>query len=103
MLIDRCPHLVPRSFQHHPQTSRFQLPIVRNNLQRNSLRFTSTMANIKPPQAQYRQLGKSGLRVSVPTLGAMSIGDKRWMDWVIEEKEVNIRYILASLAHMSRT
>ena len=40
------------------------------------------------PKAQYRQLGKSGLRVSVPILGAMSIGDKRWGDWVIEEEEV---------------
>ena len=26
------------------------------------------------PKAEYRQLGKSGLRVSVPILGAMSIG-----------------------------
>ena len=40
------------------------------------------------PQVEYRQLGKSGLRVSVPILGAMSIGDKRWMEWVIEEEEV---------------
>ena len=39
--------------------------------------------------AEYRQLGKSGLRVSVPILGAMSIGDPRWMDWVIGEDEVS--------------
>lgn len=37
------------------------------------------------PKAGYRQLGKSGLRVSVPILGAMSIGDKRWQQWVTEE------------------
>ena len=41
------------------------------------------------PQAEYRQLGSSGLRVSVPILGAMSIGDRRWLDWVIEEGEVS--------------
>ncbi|KAK0510009.1 hypothetical protein JMJ35_007403 [Cladonia borealis] len=39
------------------------------------------------PKAVYRQLGKSGLRVSIPILGAMSIGDKRWAKWVIEEDE----------------
>ncbi|KAK5016958.1 NADP-dependent oxidoreductase domain-containing protein [Cryomyces antarcticus] len=39
------------------------------------------------PLAGYKQLGKSGLRVSVPILGAMSFGDKRWQDWVIEEDE----------------
>ncbi|KAL6713529.1 hypothetical protein ACLMJK_008994 [Lecanora helva] len=39
------------------------------------------------PKAEYKQLGKSGLRVSVPILGAMSIGDKRWAPWVIEEDQ----------------
>lgn len=41
------------------------------------------------PMAEYKQLGKSGLRVSVPIVGAMSFGDKRWMPWVIEEDEVS--------------
>ncbi|KAM5543792.1 hypothetical protein V8D89_002409 [Ganoderma adspersum] len=36
---------------------------------------------------EYRQLGKSGLRVSVPIFGAMSFGDRRWNSWVIEEEE----------------
>lgn len=39
------------------------------------------------PKAEYRQLGKSGLRVSIPIIGAMSFGDKRWAPWVIEEDE----------------
>ena len=39
------------------------------------------------PKAEYKQLGKSGLRVSVPILGCMSFGDKRWQKWVIEEDE----------------
>ncbi|KAG9309349.1 NADP-dependent oxidoreductase domain-containing protein [Chiua virens] len=38
------------------------------------------------PKVQYRQLGKSGLRVSVPILGAMSFGSPKWSDWVLEEE-----------------
>jgi aryl-alcohol dehydrogenase-like predicted oxidoreductase len=38
-------------------------------------------------KAEYRQLGKSGLRVSVPILGAMSIGTPEWQPWVIGEEE----------------
>lgn len=41
----------------------------------------------KLPKATYRQLGRSGLRVSNPILGAMSIGDKRWQPWVLDEEE----------------
>lgn len=40
-------------------------------------RRASNMA-VDFPNAEYRQLGRSGLRVSVPILGAMSFGDKRW-------------------------
>lgn len=47
--------------------------------------MTSQDSNI--PKATYRRLGESGLRVSNPILGAMSIGDKRWQPWVIEEDE----------------
>ena len=49
---------------------------------------TISKDNPELPKAEYRQLGKSGLRVSVPILGAMSFGDKRWAPWVIEEDEV---------------
>lgn len=45
------------------------------------------MAASDTPLAEYKQLGRSGLRVSVPILGAMSFGDKRWQPWVIEEDE----------------
>ncbi|KAI9665409.1 MAG: hypothetical protein M1831_001847 [Alyxoria varia] len=44
-------------------------------------------AQNEKPYAEYRQLGKSGLRISVPILGAMSIGDKRWQPWLLEEDE----------------
>lgn len=45
-------------------------------------------------QVEYRQLGKSGLRVSVPILGAMSIGNKAWGQWIIEESEVRVTFKL---------
>ncbi|KDQ53434.1 hypothetical protein JAAARDRAFT_197580 [Jaapia argillacea MUCL 33604] len=41
------------------------------------------MSGVK--MAEYRQLGKSGLRVSVPIIGAMSFGSSQWAPWVINE------------------
>ncbi|PIL27164.1 transporter [Ganoderma sinense ZZ0214-1] len=38
-------------------------------------------------QAEYRQLGKSGLRVSVPILGAMSFGNSQWSPWILDEEK----------------
>jgi len=38
-------------------------------------------------QVEYRQLGKSGLKVSVPILGAMSFGSDKWAPWVINEND----------------
>ena len=43
--------------------------------------------SINETKAEYKRLGTSGLRVSVPILGAMSFGDKGWQPWVIEEDE----------------
>lgn len=49
------------------------------------------MATLKESQeatkVEYRRLGNSGLKVSVPILGCMSFGSKDWMPWVIEEEE----------------
>ncbi|KAG5636385.1 hypothetical protein H0H81_008249 [Sphagnurus paluster] len=39
------------------------------------------------PKVQYRQLGKSGLYVSVPIIGAMSFGSPQWEKWVLGEEE----------------
>ncbi|KAF5351515.1 hypothetical protein D9758_007186 [Tetrapyrgos nigripes] len=33
----------------------------------------------------YVRLGKSGLKVSMPILGAMSMGSPKWLDWVLDE------------------
>ena len=41
--------------------------------------------SIAETKAEYKRLGNSGLRVSVPILGAMSFGDTAWQPWVIEE------------------
>lgn len=38
-------------------------------------------------KVEYKRLGKSGLRVSVPILGAMSFGHPDWQPWVIDEEK----------------
>ena len=43
---------------------------------------------VESTMAEYKQLGKSGLRVSVPILGAMSFGDEAWQPWVLNEEKV---------------
>ncbi|GME57483.1 Aldo-keto reductase [Neofusicoccum parvum] len=44
-------------------------------------------ASIDATQVSYKQLGSSGLRVSVPVLGAMSFGHKDWQPWVVDDEE----------------
>lgn len=36
--------------------------------------------SVEETKVSYTQLGKSGLRVSVPILGAMSFGSSQWQD-----------------------
>ncbi|KAK8122590.1 hypothetical protein PG984_011260 [Apiospora sp. TS-2023a] len=43
-----------------------------------------SVANTK---CEYRQLGSSGLRVSVPIFGCMSIGDNKALSWAVGEDE----------------
>ncbi|KAJ6579495.1 Aldo/keto reductase [Mycena vulgaris] len=38
-------------------------------------------------QPQYRRLGQSGFRVSVPIIGGMSFGSPVWSPWVLPESE----------------
>ena len=45
--------------------------------------------SLKNSKAEYRRLGNSGLRVSVPIMGCMSYGNPEWMNWVIGEDEVS--------------
>lgn len=46
----------------------------------------SLKASFESTKVSYAQLGKSGLRVSVPILGAMSFGSKEWQDWVVDDE-----------------
>lgn len=45
-------------------------------------------ASLQQSKCEYRQLGSSGLRVSVPIFGCMSFGDPRTLPWAIGEEEV---------------
>ena len=45
--------------------------------------------SIDNTKVEYRRLGKSGLQISVPILGAMSFGSPEWQSWIIEEDKVN--------------
>jgi hypothetical protein len=63
-------------------------PIQQNRQSRHGVKtMTDVQKLLQESRAEYRQLGKSGLRVSMPILGAMSIGSKEWMPWVLEEDE----------------
>jgi hypothetical protein len=48
----------------------------------------SLKESVENSKAEYVHLGKSGLRVSIPILGAMSIGHPEWAPWVIDEEKV---------------
>jgi len=47
----------------------------------------SLKTSVENSKAEYVQLGKSGLRISIPIFGAMSIGHPDWAPWVIGEEE----------------
>lgn len=44
--------------------------------------------SLKASLAEYRQVGKSGLRVSVPLLGTMSFGHPSWQSWILNDEKV---------------
>lgn len=46
--------------------------------------------SIQATRAEYRQLGRSGLRVSNPILGGLQIGDSRWFPWILDEEKALI-------------
>lgn len=48
------------------------------------------LKSVQDTKATYRQLGNSGLRVSVPIFGCMSFGDPQWQPWVIDEEAVRL-------------
>jgi hypothetical protein len=48
----------------------------------------SLKESIEQSKAEYVNLGKSGLRVSIPIFGAMSIGHPDWAPWVLDKEKV---------------
>ena len=48
----------------------------------------SLAQSLEASKCEYRRLGNSGVKVSVPILGTMSFGNKEWMDWILEEDDV---------------
>lgn len=48
--------------------------------------------SLEATKVEYRNLGRSGLKVSVPILGAASFGNSKWADWVLEEDKVHQIY-----------
>lgn len=53
--------------------------------------------SIQATKVEFRQVGKSGLRVSSPILGGLQVGSSKWFPWVLNEKEV-CNYISCTLA-----
>ncbi len=50
----------------------------------------SLKESVENTKCEYRQLGKSGLRISLPIFGCMSFGDPKSLSWVIGEDEVSL-------------
>jgi hypothetical protein len=44
--------------------------------------------SIQATKAEFRPLGKSGLRVSNPILGGLQVGSSQWLPWVLDEEKV---------------
>ncbi|KAL1881471.1 hypothetical protein VTK73DRAFT_3533 [Phialemonium thermophilum] len=47
----------------------------------------SLQQSLDNTKVEYRRLGNTGLRVSVPIFGCMSFGDRRAMNWVVDEAD----------------
>lgn len=61
----------------------------------------SLQASVDNSKAEYKRLGKSGLKVSVPIYGCMSFGHKDWAPWVTEEAEVSCSVTLPYIRLMN--
>ncbi|KAI0109290.1 Aldo/keto reductase [Hypoxylon sp. NC0597] len=47
----------------------------------------SLQKSIDGTKVDYVRVGSSGLRVSTPILGAMSLGSSKWLPWVLDEEQ----------------
>ncbi|KAF6830613.1 aldo-keto reductase [Colletotrichum musicola] len=55
----------------------------------------SLQKSLDSTKVEYARLGTSGLRVSVPILGGMSLGSSEWAPWVLDE-EASIEILKAA-------
>ena len=53
----------------------------------------SLRQSVDDTKVDYVNLGSSGLRVSVPILGAMSFGHKDWQSWVVDDEQEVIKLL----------
>lgn len=56
---------------------------------------TSLQKSSDETKVEYTQLGSSGLRVSVPILGGMTLGSSEWEKWVLDE-EASLKILKAA-------
>ena len=47
----------------------------------------SLKESVEHSKCEYKRLGKTGLKISLPIMGAMSFGNANWMPWVLDEEE----------------
>jgi hypothetical protein len=45
--------------------------------------------SVQATKAEFRLLGRSGLRVSNPILGGLQVGSSHWLPWVLDEEKVS--------------
>jgi hypothetical protein len=45
--------------------------------------------SVEATKAEFRLLGRSGLRVSNPILGGLQVGSSHWLPWVLDEEKVS--------------
>jgi aryl-alcohol dehydrogenase-like predicted oxidoreductase len=89
-----APHTAPPPFSRRHDEYKYQrLTLARSLCIFHPIYFTNmsdqkdpVLEKIENTKAVYRRLGKSGLRVSVPILGAMSFGDPAWQPWILDEE-----------------
>ena len=52
--------------------------------------------SVENSKAEYVNLGKSGLIISVPIFEAMSIGHPDWAEWVLDKEKVPSIFLITS-------
>ena len=66
-----------------------------NNIMASGELPPSLKESLENSKVEYRRLGKSGLRISVPVFGCMSFGDSDSLKWAINEEEVSCARVLS--------